>query len=179
MFGFIENAVKSTSKHTNFHKRITSLNVIVCTKEFLPFSNLNNEEFLYTVKGKKLKIHSGSSKTWVKQTVFLEDINLASEQDEKTLTKYWLLSELHQLKDKTNSLKILHQNISSLQHHFAELHTLLTTSEIQFDIIGISESRLKYNKHYTTNIDLPNYNVEHCDAEGANGEMHVYESWTV
>ena len=83
-------------------------------------------------------------------------------QDEKTLTKYWLTSELHQLKNKANSLKILHLNISSLQYHFAELHTPLTTSEIQFDIIGISESTLKLNKYYTTNIDLPNYNIEHC-----------------
>ena len=90
------------------------------------------------------------------------------EQDEKTLTKYWLPSELNQLKIKTNSLKMLHLNISSLQYHFAELHTLLTTSEIQFDIIGISESRLKCIKYYTTNIDLPNYNIEHCGAEGAN-----------
>ena len=95
-------------------------------------------------------------------------------QDEKTLTKCWLTSELHQLKNKANSLKILHLNISSLQYHFAELHTPLTTSEIQFDIIGISESTLKLNKYYTTNIDLPNYNIEHCDAEGANGGTLLY-----
>ena len=55
-----------------------------------------------------------------------------------------------------------------------ELHTLLTTSEIQFDIIGISESRLKRNKHHTTNIELPNYDIEHCDAEGANGGTLLY-----
>ena len=55
-----------------------------------------------------------------------------------------------------------------------ELHTLLTTPEIQFDIIGISESSLKHNKHYTTNTDIPNYNIEHCDGEGANGGMFLY-----
>ena len=54
--------------------------------------------------------------------------------------------ELHQLKNETNSLKIIHLNISTLWYHFAELHTLLTTSEIQFDIIGISESRLYIKK---------------------------------
>ena len=51
-------------------------------------------------------------------------MNSASEQDEKTLTKYCLTSELHQLKNKIDSLKILHLNISSLQYHFVELHLL-------------------------------------------------------
>ena len=111
-------------------------------------------------------------------------MNSASEQDEKTLTKYCLPSELHQLKNKIDSLKILHLNISSLQYHFVELHTLTseihfeiqfeTTSEIQFDIIGNSELKLKRNKHYTTNIDLPNYNIEHCDTHGANGGALLY-----
>ena len=65
-------------------------------------------------------------------------------------------------------------NIFSLQYHFVELQTLLTTSEIQFDITGILESRLKHNKHYTTNIDLPIYNIKHCDAKGANGGMLLH-----
>lgn len=59
-------------------------------------------------------------------------------------------------------------------YRFAELHYLLTTSEIQFDGIGISEQRPKCNKHYTTNMDLPNYNIEHCNAEGANGGALQY-----
>ena len=147
---------------------------IICTKDVLPFSNLNNEEFLYTVKGKKLKFTHVAPKHVSNKTAFLEAINSASKQDEKTLTKYCLQSELHQLTNKTNSLKILHLNISSLQYHFVELHTLLTTSEIQLDIIGISESRLKRNKHYTTNIDLPKYNIEHCDAEGTIEETLLY-----
>ena len=105
---------------------------IICTKDFPPFSNLNNEEFLYTVKGKKLKFTHVAPKHVPNNTAFLEHINLASEQHEKALTKYWLPSELHQLKSKTNSLKILHLNISSLHYHFVELHTLLTTTEIQF-----------------------------------------------
>ena len=82
---------------------------------------------------------------------------MTSEQDGKILTNYWQLGELHQLKNKCNSLKILHRNISSLQYHFAKFHTPLTTYEIEFDIIDISESRLKRNKQHTTNIKLPNY----------------------
>ena len=126
------------------------------------------------MKGKKLKFPHAATKHLSNKTAFSEDINSASKQDEKTVTKYRLPSELHPLKDKTNSPKIINLNISSLHYNLAELHTLLTTSETQFDIIRISESRLKYNKHYTTNTDLPNYNIEHCDAEGPNGRTLLY-----
>ena len=71
--------------------------------------------------------------------------------------------------DVKNSLNFLHLNISSLPYHFPELCTLLATSEIEFDIIGITESRLKSNKNHLTNITLPNYNMEHCPTDGANG----------
>ena len=50
----------------------------------------------------------------------------------------------------------------------------LTTSKVESDIIGISKLRLKRNKQHTTSIDLSNYNSEHCDAAGTNGETLLY-----
>ena len=66
--------------------------------------------------------------------------------DGKTLTKYWQPGEVHKPKSKANNLNIFHLNISYLKYDFEEFHTLLTTSGIEFDITGISESRLKRNK---------------------------------
>ena len=51
-----------------------------------------------------------------------------------------------------------------------ELYTLLTSSKTKFYIRGISELSLQRNNQHATNLDLPNYNFEHCDSEGANGE---------
>ena len=68
--------------------------------------------------------------------------------------------------DVKNNLNFFHINISSLPYHFLELHTLLATSEIELDIIDITESRLKSNKSHLTNITLPNYNIEHCLTDG-------------
>ena len=82
------------SKNKHFRKVLFSLLEYIyrpwlfCTKDFLPFSNLNNEEFLYTVKSKKLKFTHVAPKHVSNKTAFLEDINSASRQDEKTLTKY-------------------------------------------------------------------------------------------
>ena len=97
---------------------------VLWTKDSLPFPNLNSEEFLYTIKN--LKFTRVASKHVSNKTSFLKEIDPASEQDEKILTKYWKPGELHQLKNETNSLEILHLNIFSLQYNFAELHFLLT-----------------------------------------------------
>ena len=91
------------------------------------------------------------------------------------LDKYYLPSDFKQIKmDVKNNLNFLHLNISSLPYHFPELRTLLATSEIEFDIIGITESRLKSNKNHLTNITLPNYNMEHCPTDGVNGGALLY-----
>ena len=59
--------------------------------------------------------------------------NLDVNQD-----KYYLPSDFKQIKiDVKNNLNFFHLNVSSLPYHFPELQTLLATSEIELDIIGI------------------------------------------
>ena len=145
---------------------------IICTKEFLPFSNLNNDEFIHTVKGKKLKFTHVTKKKLPTEVEFFQQIN--SNLDEN-LDKYYLPDDLKKFeKDTQNNLNFFHLNISSLPYHFPELETLLATSEIDFDIIGITESRLKSNKNHLTNITLPRYNIEHCSTDGTNGGALLY-----
>ena len=79
----------------------------------------------------KLKFTHVASRHLSYKTAFLKDINSGLEQEEKTLTKYWQTGELQQLKNKTNSLKILHLNISSIKYHFAGFLDVLTTFGIQ------------------------------------------------
>ena len=55
----------------------------------------------------------------------------------------------------------MHLNISSLPYHFDELSELLNDLTIKFKIIGITESRLRPEKYPLTDINLPNYNIEH------------------
>ena len=43
--------------------------------------------------------------------------------------------------DKNNDLFVFHMNINSLQYHFDELQTFLSNCLIDFQILGISESR--------------------------------------
>ena len=71
-------------------------------------------------------------------------------------------------------MNFLHLNISSLFCHFSELKTLLSSNKVNFDIIGISESRIKQNKNPIDNINLQIFNIEHCTTEAANGGVLLY-----
>ena len=51
-------------------------------------------------------------------------------------------------------MNFLHINISSLPYYFSELQTLLSSTKVNFDIIGISESRIKQNKNPIDNNNL-------------------------
>ena len=52
---------------------------IICSKEFLPFSNLSNEEFIHTVKGKKIKFTHVAEKQRSSKIKFFNKINTVSE----------------------------------------------------------------------------------------------------
>ena len=56
----------------------------------------------------------------------------------------------------------------------SELHSLLSLLSLLTEIIGITESRLKHNQKALQNIDIPNYNIEHCPTEGPNGGALIY-----
>ena len=63
-----------------------------------------------------------------------------------------------------------------MPYHFHELHTLITECKTSFDIIGITESRLKKNIPPQANITLQGYNMEHCTTESTKGGALLYIS---
>ena len=68
---------------------------IICTKDFLTFSDLNNNEFKYTVKGKKVEFTHGTKKKLTVEASFFLQIN--SNRD-ANLDKYYLPSDFKQIK---------------------------------------------------------------------------------
>ena len=76
---------------------------------------------------------------------------------EKGVRQYFTLNDLTTLNyTKNNDFSLLYTNINSLQYHFDELWTFLSSWSIQ--ILGVSESRLKNAISATTNI-LPRINT--------------------
>ena len=66
-------------------------------------------------------------------------------EDPESSSTYFDVSDLNSSfpKSQFNGTNFFHMNISSLCHNFDELQTLLARIEIKFNIIGITEIRLR------------------------------------
>ena len=148
---------------------------IICTKEFLPFSDLGNEEVISTVTGKKIKFTLVAEKQRSSKIKFFNKINTVSENsDHGGRTMYWDPGKINKTENGKNNLNFLHLNISSLPYHFSKLQTLLSSTKVNFNITGISKLRIKQNKNPTDNINLQNCIIEYCTTEAANGGVLFY-----
>ena len=90
------------------------------------------------------------------------------------ITRYFNPNELKESPDKENLLKVFYLNILFLPHHCSELHSLLSECNIDFDVIGITESRIKRHQKALSNIEIPNYKLEQCSTESAYGGALLY-----
>ena len=81
-----------------------------------------------------------AQKRILEKTQFLQKVNLGAESEQNfNITRYFTPNELKEPPDKENFLKVFHLNIS-LPYHCSELHPLLSECNIDFDVIGITES---------------------------------------
>ena len=91
-------------------------------------------------------------------------------------SKHYDIDELQQLKipNKEKSMSFLHINSCSLNKSFEELQNLLQSTNIQFDVIAITETRITNNIYVTQNIELSNYFFEHTPTESSAGGTLLY-----
>ena len=111
----------------------------------IPFSNVNDTGCTHLSKDLKFK-----PKKITKETTF-EKLNLFSDND-NIKCKYY---------KHNNQMTLLHLNMSSLPYHIDEFTELLSDLEINFKIIGITESRLTTKKDPMNNINISGYSIEH------------------
>ena len=88
--------------------------------------------------------------------------NRSSDPENVIQSKYYDIDELQKLKipNKENSLSLFHINSCSLNKNFEELQNLLQSTNINFDVIAITETRIPKNISVTQNIVLSNYSFE-------------------
>ena len=73
-------------------------------------------------------------------------------------SRYYSVQELNNLKiDHKSDLSVCHTNIASLSKHFDNLHLLLSSLKIKFNVIGITEHKIYKDAIPTTNIDIEGY----------------------
>ena len=143
---------------------------MLCTKTFLRYSVLNDNEFKQTVIAKQVKFTYISKSVISNTENFIKAIN-----SENNFTKYFTIKDLNSaFNDIGNPFSLFHLNMNSLSFHYDELESLISESKNDFQIIGISETRLKKTQETTTNIHLKNYNIEHVPTESSNRGVLLY-----
>ena len=78
------------------------------------------------------------------------------------------------LKNSNKRLSFIHLKISSHPFHIEELSTLITEHNLNFELLGITESRTKLYESPISYIQLPGYNTECTPTECSNGGALLY-----
>ena len=86
-------------------------------------------------------------------------------------SKYYKVQELRKLcvTSQINNFSLFHVNIRCLTKHFEELQSLLYSSKIPFDVIGIPKSKQPVKKNFLTNVNLHEYQLHSQPTESACG----------
>ena len=90
--------------------------------------------------------------------------------------RYYDIEEIQTLKilNKSKSLSVFHINTCSLSKNFEGLEYLLKTTNMNFDIIAISETRITKNINEISNINLNNYAFEYTPTESSAKGTLIY-----
>ena len=90
--------------------------------------------------------------------------------------KYYDIDELQRLKVlyKEKPLSLFHINSCSVNKNFEELQNLLQSTNVTFELITITETRIPKNVSVTRNIALNNYSFEHTHTESYAGDTLLY-----
>ena len=164
--------------------------IAVCIKcnESLPFSsnvndnthNIYNREMIASEEIKSL--FKGINEVSNDQT---ENIRSNNEFDLSPIIdcKYIDVDSFKMIKKEKSIFSIIHLNIASLKRHKVELETLLTNLEFKFDIIGISETKIKISPEEVEmqvtpetdyDISLPGYKHFSTPTESDKGGVILY-----
>ena len=130
---------------------------------FFPFSKLDNTNFITTITGKNLKFMTVRKQHNAQEGILIDRINDAlNTPDLENSTTYFNVNEFneHYHSNTFNGFSTLHLVISSFSYNIDQLSTLLNTLKVKFDILGITESRLRADKQAINNIDLEGYVIE-------------------
>ena len=80
--------------------------------------------------------------------------------DENTISninsRYYPTYEFQSLK-REKSFNIFHTNLNGLENKFEQLHNFINTTNLNLDIIGVSETSLKENENFDLNVNIDGY----------------------
>ena len=91
-------------------------------------------------------------------------------------SKYYDIDEMHNIEipPKNKLLSLFHINACSLNKNFDDFQHLLSCTQMNFDIIAISETRVPKNISLLNNLNFNNYSFEFTPTETSAGGTLLY-----
>ena len=154
---------------------------IGCSKETFPFSSLNRVKYFFHNSRKKIKFLTKTKKQLTNEEKLINQLNDAMNSSDLTNpSTYYSIDKFNKCfkSNLFNGTNLLHLNISSLPYNYEQLHTLLAEIDINFDIIGITETRLRTGQKALNNIGIEKYVIEHTTTDASCIEFSMMREHT-
>ena len=156
---------------------------ITCLDNCFPFQRLNKTQFQACVlKGlnKNIKENLKSQPSDNLKHFFTEldhgqKISKVDDDKNNLNCDYYDLSSF-KFKNNKSKLAFFHMNIASLSKHKDELDTMLSMLDINFDIIGITETKIQKKKNPNFHIELEGFKCFSTPTESEKGGSLLYIS---
>ena len=150
-----------------------------CTLACLPFSSVDNNSMLLTLKGINSEGFSDNIPSFTVQSLLDKLPGQTFSTDEflsdSISSKYFTPGEFVTTSFSNKQFSIFHLNIASLQLHIDELRSFLSNLKHRFKIICISETRL-HDVKPLVNVDIDGYTFEHTPTSSQCGGTGIYIS---
>ena len=156
-----------------------------CNSEFYPFGTLNNKKLSQYINSNNIQNkdndEDNSSNLVLKpppnlNSLFNQFNNSSQIYDFKdpgnvVKFKYYNLEKVQIIKicNEKSYLSFFHINTCSLSEYFQDLECLLKTTNTNFDVIAISETRILKITNIAKNINIPNFSYEITPTESTAG----------
>ena len=73
-----------------------------------------------------------------------------------------------------SDLSLFHMNIRSLSLHVDELYSLFSCLNVNFQVIGLSETKATVGSQNKTNLELPGYKFHETPSHSSAGGLGIY-----
>ena len=153
-------------------------------EENIPFQKITNNQFFATAsKGVDTEVdYSNLSilppeniRLFFKQLNEYNDSNIIDEKSPLDC-KYYDTNTFPSSKVEKSSFSLFHLNIVSLSKNKNELETLLKMLDVNFDIIGLTETKIIKGSAPTFNLKLNGYTPYQTPTESTHGGALLYVS---
>ena len=89
-------------------------------------------------------------------------------------SQYATVQEVASMELSDKDFRLFHMNIRSHSLHHDELHALLSSLNVNFQVIGLSEIKFSTETQVKSNIELPGYNFHYTPSQGSAGGVGLY-----